>query len=169
VTKYCDEKVNKILDIIISTGNDRLAYESADISKETFYRWLRDRDEFLEKVLKARYIYKESQYHTQVVKALEVLDDYLLGKATETHNSEEEKTNSDDDVSHKKLTKKVRRSTPAWVIDRVLGKRMHEMEALRVLANAGWIPKEVLKEAIGGIAALKESVRKAFEDLPKSN
>jgi hypothetical protein len=93
----------------------------------------------------------------------------LLGKATEVHDSEEEKTNSDDDVSHKKLTKKVRRSTPAWVIDRVLGKRMHEMEALRVLANAGWIPKEVLKEAIGGIAALKESVRKAFEDLPKPN
>jgi AcrR family transcriptional regulator len=52
-----------------------------NISKETFYRWLRDRDEFLEQVLKARYIYKESQYHTQVVKALEVLDDYLVGQS----------------------------------------------------------------------------------------
>ncbi|AFY72163.1 hypothetical protein Pse7367_3948 (plasmid) [Thalassoporum mexicanum PCC 7367] len=169
MAEFDKKRADLILDSISETGSDDKACKEARIDKKTFHQWLRNEISFSEQVAKARHIYREGKNHSQVVKAMAVLDQYLGGEATEVHNSEEERIGSNKETSHKKSTKQVRRSTPAWVIDRVLGKRMHEMEALRVLANAGWVPRTILTEVVGGIAVLRESVRHAFDNLSSSN
>ena len=133
-TKYSEERKRIIADEIALTGSSRSAWEKADICEETFYSWQRKYPEFSELIAIAKAEYRESCPESLRRQARRAFADYLYGRAEETWSSLERGSNDKTSWS-RELTKKVRRGTPKWAIDRVLGRPQDVLEAVKTLAQ----------------------------------
>lgn len=82
-SKYIPELVEAICQTIRETGSDRLAYESHNLSHQTFYLWISKHPEFNEKVEKARqdfYRNKNNKAGDQKELAESFIQNTLAGK-----------------------------------------------------------------------------------------
>lgn len=67
-----------------------------------------------------------------------------------------------DKVIHKEIVKKVKRGVPQCPIERVLGKSVDELEAVKCLVESGWLPSSILKETTESLDEVCDHIRAAF-------
>lgn len=63
------------------------------------------------------------------------------------------------------MPSKAIKPTPCWAIDRVLGKSVGELEAIKVLVEAGLLPPEILIQAGASMGQLKTATWQLFEKV----
>lgn len=75
--KYTESRIQRIEQIIARTGAESPAIEAADISDTTFYRWKREKDEFRDRVERAKQEFYDTndeeiirQFRESMIKAM---------------------------------------------------------------------------------------------------
>jgi ACT domain-containing protein len=140
--KYTPEKVETILEVLRATGSDKAVILDPEIgiSRDTFYKWLKKYPDFSDQVAQAKKHYRITQPKWQRYQANQVLAKYLTEGAIETWQSEEIAYDAEGNVTGRKvITKTVKRSAPQWAIERVLGKRLDELDAMLTLMECQMI------------------------------
>ena len=61
----------------------------------------------------------------------------------------------------------MKRGVPQWVIERILGKPLDELEAVKCLIESGWLPYSVLKETTESLDEIRERIQAAFAQPEK--
>lgn len=160
--KYNEANVQKCLDAIALYGTDRAGYESIPIAKQTFYSWLSDerKTDFSDGVAKARQFWQESQGSKAKIQAWEVLKRYLFEGQVEHWTVVKDAFDRDGRLIQLTETRTVRRGVPRWVLERYLGKPIHELEALQAIAP--WLPQWALDLASNEINSSTQTIRKAI-------
>lgn len=168
-TKYTKEIVEKILSVYRETASDKAAYLCANVSPDTFYKWKLKYPEFSEALAIAAAEYRMSLPNDAIARAKEALNTYLYNGDIQTWTSREIYKDPDGNIIRtvEKVTKQVK-GTPPWVIDRVLGKSYDELEAVKTLVEAGWLPPEILYKAGASMEQLKTSMQQLFESRNKA-
>jgi AcrR family transcriptional regulator len=158
--KYTPENVDRCLQAIALHGTDKAGYESVPINKATFYCWFSDKPEFREGVLDARSRWQTAQGTPAKLQAWEVLRRYLFEGQVVHWTIVKDAMCPDGTIVQLTETRTIRKPTPQWVIDRYLGKTIHELEALNAIAQ--WLPAGILEVIAGEINGSTEAIREAF-------
>ncbi len=161
-TRYSADVVAKILDALRHSGSDRVAIEAAGISTGTFYRWGQQYREFREGIAQAKEEYRKNCPVVLREQAYLSFEDYLYGRVEEVWTTDEI-IRDDDKIIYKEVVRRVKRGVPQWAIERVLGKSVDELEAVKCLVESGWIPRHVLIVATESLDEVRDRVRKAFD------
>lgn len=168
-SKYTPEIVEVILNEIAITGNDKAGYEAAGINPDTFYEWLKRHSEFSERVKKAKAEYRETCPDVLKRQAHKAFSDYLYGRMEKVVYTKKEGIKGDQPFEEE-ITQRIPVGIPRWAIERVLGTKIHELEALKTLVEAGWLPRWVIQVAIDELDSVKTTVREVFTGiLPDSD
>lgn len=167
-TRYSADVVAKILDALRRSGSDRVAIEAAGISSAAFYRWQQEFQEFREGIAQAKLEYRENCPDVLRQQAHWSFEDYLYGRVEEVWTTHET-VRDGDKIIYKEIVKKVKRGVPQWVIERVLGKTVDELEAVKCLVESGWIPRHVLIVATESLVQVRDRVRQAFQPEDPTN
>lgn len=162
--------IEEIIKLIRGTGTDKKIWEQIGWTYKQYNQMLRDRPDIAERIKEAKREFLESISDAQIAQANKVLNDYLYERVLE-YSDIVETTNEvqylpggqqiiiERTIKRQQSTKK---GCPKWVIDRILGPNMAEMDALKVLVNAGWLPKEVLAAVVDGSGELRGKVLAAL-------
>jgi|GEM_PF-6740298 len=161
--KYNPENIQRCLDAISLYGTDKSGYSAIPIHKDTFYKWVSDKSDFSDRVATAHKTWQDSQGSTARLKAWDVLKRYLFEGQVEHWTIVKDVIQGiGDDSSIVQLTetRTVRKTTPQWVIERYLGKGMHEIEALQAIA--AWLPQRTLEVVTSEIGRTTETISQHF-------
>lgn len=165
-TKYTPEIVERILSVFRETGSDKVAYLAANISKDTFYKWKLNHPDFADLLAIAAVDFRMRAPESYIEQAKKTLEDYLFNGETQTWSSREiHKDANGNIIKIVEKVSKVVKSTPCWVIDRVLGKSYDELEAVKTLVEAGWLPPEILYRAGASMEKLKTAMQQLFKKV----
>ena len=165
-SKYTPQTVEKILIAIKETGSDKAGYGAGGINQDTFYAWKNRYTEFSEGVARARAEFRRIAPESYAMQAKESLQNYLVNGSVETWSTKEVHKDAGGDVIKTiERVSKVVKPTPCWVIDRVLGKSYDELEAVKTLVEAGWLPPEILYRAGVSMEQFKTSMQQLFEKV----
>ena len=163
--KYTEENVQRCLDAIALYGTDKAGYTAIPISVNTFYKWIAEKNEFSQGVAAARQQWQESQGSSAKLQAWSVLKRYLFEGQVEHWTVVKDVyvaggEGGPGQVMQLTETRTIRRPTPQWVIERYLGKGMHELEALQAIA--AWLPQTTLEAIASEINHGTEAIRQVF-------
>lgn len=164
-SKYTEETVQAICDAIALHGLDRYGWEAGQISEPTFYDWKKRYSEFSESIAQAKKEWYEAQSEGARRQAYKALSDYLHGRAVERWDCYDDTLDRDGNIVTLHKSRTVQRGVPQWVIDRYLGPPIHEIEALKVLVNAGWFPSWVIQLSVDEISKCRKAIREAVVGL----
>lgn len=180
-SKYNDVVVDAICDAIALTNSVEEACKAADISHQTYFKWLKEKDEFLDAVAKAKKEFRDSLPAVQKRKALKWMNKYLDGEFETTWRTTGKKTRTqygevkvDEDGQLTRImkgqieeeldvTKAFNAGCPKWVIERVLGEPFDEISAIAKLVKSGWLPTWVLQAAREKSIGFRHELRSIFE------
>lgn len=160
--KYSPDLAKTILDAIAQTGSDRAGYEAAGISESTFYAWKKQLPEFSEEISKAKAEYSDICPGALVRQANKALADYLYGRIEVSIATIKRKRNADGTTESTETIRKVRPSIPRWAIERVLGKPLDILEAIKTLAQAGIIPHHLVQVAADEVRSARDRIGASF-------
>lgn len=168
---YTEEIAGQICEDIAEYGTHRDGYERSGVSRACFYRWLQENREFKDRVRKAEQEFKFSKTDRKI-QARKVLDDYLYGRAKRVTKINKKVTSTfftdegeeKEAITTEEQTKITTELCPEWVISKILGKDVEELEAFRKLVEAGWIPNDVVGSTINDIEELKVKVKSYFRE-----
>lgn len=165
-SKYTPELAQKIFDVLSQTGRDEDGWKAGGISCDTFYAWISKFPEFSEGVKKAKAEWRETCPEVLVRQANKAFADYLHGRMTRVVYTKEEGTNpKTGEPYEKEITQHVPVGIPRWAIERVLGTRMNEIDALCTLVEAGWMPRWVIQVAVSELNEVKTTLREMFNGI----
>ncbi|NJR38547.1 MAG: hypothetical protein HC781_06470 [Leptolyngbyaceae cyanobacterium CSU_1_4] len=94
--------------------------------------------------------------------AQRALADYLYGRMERVYTVEEERINEEGLTSSKKVTRRVTVGVPRWAIERVLGKPVDLIEAIKVLADCGVIPQWLVQRSVDEIGNARKGITEAI-------
>lgn len=161
--KYSPELADLIVEVIAQTGSDKAAIAAAGIRAGTFYRWLNEKSDFCERVAIAKEEFTRTAPETFVSQANQILHNYLFIGHVETWTAKEvHKDTAGNVIKTVERVSKVVKPTPPWAIDRVLGKSYDELEAVKTLVEAGWLPPEILYNCGASMEKLKTEMQQLF-------
>lgn len=160
--KYSPDLARTIVDTIAQTGSERAGYEAAAISESTFYKWKKEFSEFSEEISKARGEYSDNCPAALVRQANKAFADYLYGRVEISVAVIKRKRNEDGTTESTETVKKYRPSVPRWAIERVLGKPLDVLEAIKTLAQAGIIPHHLVQVAADEVRTARERIGSSF-------
>ena len=163
--KYTSDVIEAIVDAVSQTGSNRAGWEAGGISKQTFYQWVKSKPDFHDRIARARAIYRENVSDAHRQQALKAFEDYLFGRAVQTTTIEEEGQDEEGRKWKKTITRTVNYGVPKWAIERVLGTPGDVLDALRMLAKAGFIPHRLCDLASGEMEAVRVTLYNAFSGL----
>jgi hypothetical protein len=163
-SKYTPERIKTILEAIRQQGGDRAGWEAGNISEDTFYHWAKKYPEFSEAVAQAKDDYRRNCPEEIKKQARRSLSDYLFGGSIEVWEATETIMDANGQIiSIKQISKKVRRGPPQWVIDRVLGQPISELESIKSLTESGWLKEQVIEKLATAMDKFNESAKAAFQ------
>lgn len=168
-TKYTPEIVEKILGVIRETGGDKEGYTSAGIHSATFYKWINEKPEFKEAIALAKLEYRESCPPVLIRQAKKAFADYLFNRVEETWTSFERGVDETGKSWSKETTKRVKRGVPQWCIERVLGKPIDLLEAVKVLVDANILPRWLVQVVTDEVSEARRGVTEAFTGILPDN
>ena len=148
------------------SGSDRQAFEAVGVSRDTFYRWIRQYPDFSDALAQAKKAFRKRCPEQLREKAMDALLDHLYGRVEETWVSREILRDGERTI-HRESIKTVKRGVPQWVIERILGKPLDELEAVKCLIESGWLPYSVLKETTESLDEIRERIQAAFAQPEK--
>lgn len=159
-SKYTPETVERIVEAIEQEGGDRSGWLAGGISEATFYQWLQQYPKFSEQVAQTKQYYRANCDQELKKLAKKSILDYLEGRALETWETEEINYDADGNIIGRKVSKKkVTRPTPKWVIERILGQDMHELDALKVLIEGGWLSPDLVDHFSDRLNSLGDRIK----------
>ncbi len=162
--KYQKETIDAILESIRTQGGDRDACIAGDVSRTIYYRWRQQRPEFNQAVLEAQEHFRKNCDEDLKIYAKRGLMEYLRDGAIEEWSMQEEIYDNEQNlISIKKTHRKTRRGPPQWAIQRVLGSSMEEMEAAKILVEAGWFEASVVETLAEALESLNHKARKVLK------
>lgn len=169
-SKYSPELVKTICDAIAQTGSDRAGYEAGGISAETFYQWLKKNPEFSEGISRAKTEYQDICPGSLVRQANKAFADVLYGRVEVSVATLKRKQNKDGTTESTEMVRKFRPSVPRWAIERVLGKPLDVLEAIKTLAQAGILPHNLVQVAADEVRAARDRIGASFSGaLPEGD
>ena len=137
-SKYTPDTIQLITDAIEETGKDESGMRAGGIASSTYFQWLKDKPEFLEKVTLAKDRFRANRPQSLRSEAVKRLAEYIRGEAVEVYDKLVETKDGDGVlISRTRSLTKIKRGCPQWALDRVLGKSMPVLEAVQVLLNEG--------------------------------
>lgn len=176
-SKYTPDTVKTILDAIAQIGTDQAGYESAGVSKDTFYEWLNRYPDFSDSVIEARRQFQDLCPESLIAAARKALADQIHGRATKTETTVKKKRvrakpkddepepedGADDflDVEEEVTTKTMTLLPPKWAIERVLGKSDHEKHLSALYA----LIKKIMALEVGELGEIKSMIQADLETL----
>ncbi|HEY9824924.1 MAG TPA: hypothetical protein V6D19_05715 [Stenomitos sp.] len=163
-SKYSPERVEQICTAIARTGSDRAGWQAGDISSETFYRWINEFPEFSEGISNARAEYRETCPETLIRQANKAFADYLYGRM-ERVIVKTERGSTEQGSFEKETIQRVPVGIPRWAIERVLGPPISEIDAIKVLAKAGWLPNDFLELSSEQFNELRQKLKASFAGI----
>lgn len=163
-SKYSEELVEQICTMVATTGSDRAAYDAVGLHPATFYRWLNEKKEFNDRVESARAEYRETCPDVLVRQANKAFSDYLHGRMERIVTTTKSGTKGDMPFEEESI-QRIPVGVPKWAIDRVLGNPSDEIEALKTLVKAGWLPRWITQIAINEISEAKATIREVFAGI----
>lgn len=159
-SKYTPEIVDLILDAIKQTGSDKAGWQSGGINHDTFYTWISRHSEFSEGVAQAKSEFRKLCPQSFVQRSRQVLYDYLFtGHVEHWSVSEVHKDAEGNIFKTVERTSKAIKPTPYWVIDRVLGKNLPLLEAVRLLLSQGVATTEQARVVSDGVSRIEEELK----------
>lgn len=178
-TKYTPETVEKILTVIRQTGILREGCKAGSISTSTFHDWINKFSEFSEAVSNALDEYSERNPDEMLRLAKASLLEYLLDRKKDHWKTQRSrviyryKLNSETGKYEKypfeehieTESKSIRRACPTAILERVLGKSMPTMDALKQLVSDGTLDDAHSKVIADAIANLDKEIKSGFEQL----
>lgn len=170
-SKYTPEIVQKIIDAIAATGKDEPGWLAGEISETTFYAWQEKYPEFSELVVKAKDEYRDTCPETLVRQAKKAFADYLFGRMTRVHYTKETGVNArTGEPYEKEIVQHIPVGVPRWAIERVLGKPLDVLEAVKTLAEAGILPKWITQAVSNEIGNARKGITEVLAGvLPDSD
>jgi len=121
--KYTPERVDRIFRAIAQTGKDKEGYEAGGITPETFYRWIKDKPEFSERVTHAKDLFRQNAYQDdpeRFNRAVKALDRMIEG-----NNEVWQKTKVVEEAGKAVKTETtqhvVKRNPNPWAVALILG------------------------------------------------
>lgn len=161
-SKYSPETVTLILDAIRERGGDEDGWLAGQISRTTFYEWQNQHPDFQKGVAIAKREYQESLPAVQRRQARRAFNDYLFGRIEEVWESEEQTFEANGDLTIKRTIKKVRRGPAVWAIERVLGRNLDILEAIKTMIESGLAPEQLIEVTERRIAEAKAQIKQDF-------
>jgi hypothetical protein len=162
--KYTPELVEDICTAIALEGSDRSGWEGR-ISEDTFYAWLKDKSEFFEVVQASKAEYRKNLPEVDKRQARKAFVAYLYGTMERVIITKETGKTERNGEYEKETVTRIPIGIPKWAIERVLGGKSSELEALCVLVEAGWLPREVLNIAVSELDKLKNTMQDVFAGI----
>jgi hypothetical protein len=163
--KYTPELVEEICNAISLEGSDRSGWEGR-ISEETFYAWLKDKSEFSEVVQASKAEYRKNLPEADKRQARKAFVAYLHGTMERVIITKETGRTERNGEYEKETVTRIPIGIPKWAIERVLGKnQLSELDALCVLVEAGWLPREVLNIAVSELDKLRNTMQDVFAGI----
>jgi hypothetical protein len=165
-SKYTPERVQILCDAIARSGCDKAGCKAAGINQDTFYTWLKVHAEFSELVFAAKAEYRESCPETLVRQANKAFADYLYGRMEKVIVTKETGISLRTGEPYERETvQRVPVGVPKWAIERVLGPAVDEIDAIKVLVKAGWLPHELLELTREQFSELRSRLKSSFAGL----
>lgn len=138
MAKYKPEIIEAIVSAIAATGRDRDGYEAGGIGHDTFYRWMKTKPEFSDAIQKAKAEFRKVCPENMRQQALQRLGEYLRGETVETWEKKSITTDAAGNITSRTASiTTIRRPTPQWAIDRILGHQMPVLNAVQILMDEG--------------------------------
>lgn len=101
-----------------------------------------------------------------IAQAKNTLCHYLFNGDTQTWTSKEiHKDPAGNIIKTVEKIAKVAKGPPPWVIDRVRGKSYDELEAVKTLVEAEWLPREILYNCGASMEQLRTEMQRLFESM----
>lgn len=160
-SKYTLEIADLICDVIARAGTDEAGWMAAGISETTFYRWVEKYPEFAEMVLSAKRSFKATCPQALIDQANKALQDYLFGRMEKVQTVVETGMIDGKPFEKEKITRNPV-GVPKWAIERVLGPTISEFDAIKVLVNAGYLPRDFAEFTAEQFAQFRTQIRDAF-------
>jgi hypothetical protein len=158
-SKYNPEIVEIILGAIALTGSDRAGIEAGGINKDTFYSWIKRYPDFSERVSEARAEYRQSCPETLIRQANRAFADYLFGRMQRVVYTKEVGVSlKTGEPYEKETTQHIPVGVPRWAIERVLGKPLDIIEAVKTLAEAGILPKSIVQAVTDEVGNARKGI-----------
>lgn len=167
-SKYNPEIVQKILDVIAQTGSDRAGYEAGGISKDTFYQWINRHADFADRIKQVKSQFRETCPEVLINQAQRAFADYLFGRVEISTTTFKRGTNEKGSYSEE-VTKRIRLSPPRWAIERVLGRPIDLLEAVKVLVDANVLPRWLIQVVTDEMGEARRGVTEAFAGILPEN
>lgn len=131
VTRYTLKRADEICKAIEKLGSAKEACKSIGLPTSTFYEWKKKYPNFAKNVEDARIQYSMSIPAIQLELAIQKFNDLLINGFTEKQLTTT-RIECDGKVTVHETVKEIKRPTPPWVIQRVLG-YCEPMDAVRRL------------------------------------
>jgi hypothetical protein len=168
-SKYTPEICKIIFAAIAQTGSDRAAFQAAGINRDTFYSWMKKYPDFSDGVGKARAEYQDVCPENLVQQANKAFADYLYGRV-EVAVETEKWVEDEKGIRTERSSRIVKQPPPRWAIERVLGRPLDVLEAIKTLAQAGIIPHHLVQVAADEVRSARERIGDSFKGaLPEGD
>lgn len=158
---FTPEKLSLIRKQLETSGSDKQAFEVAGVSRDTFYRWIKEKPEFAKLVTEAKTEHARKIRERLKHQAEKAFDEYLHGQVTVKVKIVETLTSERGSYS-KEIHRETTPPVPRWAIERVLGRPYDEIEALKCLITAGWFPDWIGQCTVDEINNIKFRLREVF-------
>lgn len=163
-SKYSEEVAQRIFDALAATGRDEDGWKAGGISKDTFYKWINAYSDFSDGVKRCKAEWRETCPEVLVRQANKAYADYLFGRMEKVVYTKKEGIKGDQPFEEE-TTQRIPVGVPRWAIERILGVKMHELDALKTLVEAGWLPRWVIQVAIDELDDVKKVLREVFTGI----
>lgn len=144
--KYNQKNSKVLIDALKKTGRVTAACRAANISRCTFYQWIKEKPKFAKAVNEA----KEGFFQVNEVmaarslamkKTLEVLAD----GSTETHTTKVIRKDKTGEIIFSEIKETtIKKDTPSWLLREFVGGTDDISNAIHTLVNSGFLPADVL-------------------------
>ncbi|MEM9450693.1 MAG: transposase [Cyanobacteria bacterium P01_E01_bin.6] len=162
VVRYTTRRADEICRAIEKIGSVKEACKSIGLQPSTFYNWKKKYPEFSEKVDNAKLRYPNNIPANQLELAVQRLNEFLMHGTTEQQITTT-RIECNGKVTIQETVKEIKRPTPPWVIQRVLG-YCEPMDAVRRLLSEKLLTPQhaqIIHNAITGMQAdMKNLIQK---------
>lgn len=143
-SKRTPETEKLILDAIRENGTDEYGWRAANIAKRTFYKWQTEDSHFMHKVAQAKQDYAINRAKTVKQKVKRNVEDYAINGTIEKWKTTETLKDAQGNIiNQKEIEREINRPAP-WAIDKITGKDINELDAIRKLVDSGFLKEEQL-------------------------
>lgn len=161
-TLLTPELQERMVQVMRETGMDKAAFEAVKISHESFYKYLRENAGFASAIASAKSEFLAACPDEVVKLAKQTVTDYLLNGAREVWKTTEIRRDAAGNIIEtKEIIREIQRGTPAWCVERILGRTPDVLDAVLTLLSNGMMSTDQARVVSEGIALIKAQLKQA--------